>query len=46
MLTQKKDASGHDTRKKGRLVACQTLDKFWYDKDEKKGWVKENKSRK
>ena len=35
VLTQKKDALGRDTRKKGRLVACQTLDKFWYDKDEK-----------
>ena len=35
VLTQKNDASGRDTRKKGRLVACQTLDKFWYGKDEK-----------
>ena len=36
VLAQKKSAvTGEDSRKKVRLVACQTLDKFWYDKDEK-----------
>ena len=36
VLAQKKSSiTGEDSRKKVRLVACQTLDKFWYDKDEK-----------
>ena len=35
VLAQKQAAAGHDTRKKARLVACQTLDKFWYDQDAK-----------
>ena len=35
VLNQKQAADGTDTRKKARLVACQTLDKYWYEKDSK-----------
>ena len=35
VLVQKKNSMGTDTRKKARIVACQTLEKFWYEKDEK-----------
>ena len=35
VCSQKKNASGEDTRKKARLVAAQTLEKYWYEKDEK-----------
>ncbi len=35
VLAQKKNALGQDSRKKARIVACQTLDKYWYEKDEK-----------
>ena len=35
VLAQKKNALGQDSRKKARIVACQTLDKYWYERDEK-----------
>ena len=35
VLAQKKNTLCQDSRKKARIVARETLDKYWYERDEK-----------